>query len=52
MDILYEFSNGGSARRRAFTYTEQDNTTQKNADIHPRLERDSNPRSKCSSSRR
>jgi len=26
----------------------QDNTTQKNVDTHPCLERDSNPRSQCS----
>jgi hypothetical protein len=30
----------------------QDNTTQKNADTHPSLERDSNSRSQCSSDRR
>jgi hypothetical protein len=30
----------------------QDNTRQKNVDIHPCLERDSNPRSQCSSGRR
>jgi hypothetical protein len=30
----------------------EDNTTQKNADIHPCLEWDSNPRSQCSSGRR
>jgi len=27
----------------------QDGTTQKNTDVHPYLERDSNPRSQCSS---
>jgi hypothetical protein len=30
----------------------QDNTTHKNADTHPSLKRDSNPRSQCSSGRR
>jgi len=41
--------DGGSARRKATTYTGQHN-----ADIHahPCLERDSNPRSQCSSGRR
>jgi len=43
--------DGGSARRKATTYTGQHNT-EKNADTHPYLEWDSNPRSQCSSDRR
>jgi len=42
---LVGFFGRGSARSKAAT-------TQKNADTHPFLERDSNPRSQCSSGRR
>jgi len=43
--------DGGSARRKATTYAGQ-YTTQKNADTHSYIERDSNPQSQCSSGRR
>jgi len=51
LDSWQDFLDGGSARRKASTYT-QGNTTQKNADTHPCLEWVSNPRSQCSSGRR
>jgi hypothetical protein len=45
LDIWWDSLDEWSARRRASTYTGQHNTTQKDADKHPCLERDSNPRS-------
>jgi hypothetical protein len=53
MNLLRQLASldEGLARRKASTYT-QDNTTQKNADIHPCLEWGSNSRSQCSSGRR
>jgi len=47
LDILVGLLGRGSARRKASTYTGQQNT--KNTDTHPCLELDSNPRSQCSS---
>jgi hypothetical protein len=43
--------DGGSARRKAATY-KQNNTNRINANRHPCLEWDSNPRSQCSSEQR
>jgi len=48
---LADSLDGGSDRCKASTCT-QDNTTKKNADIHPCLEWDSKPRAQFSSGRR
>jgi len=51
LDSQYDSLEGGSARRKASNYT-QDNIKQKKVDTHPCLEFGSNPRIQCSSGRR
>jgi hypothetical protein len=48
----YDSLDGGSARPKAATYTQDSTKHRINAHRHPCLEWDSNPRSQCSSERR